>query len=144
VAFERIPARFDKFSVGISTTAFVVSAFFAGLAGSLLAFQKGSIFPEVLGIPMSIDGLVMVLLGGFGTVSGGIVGAIVYKTASIWLMSNTDLSRMILGGFIILLVVAFPEGIVGTTGRILGTRKQRLQILPQTLSQPAAKMGDAP
>ncbi|TRB11911.1 ABC transporter permease [Rhizobium rhizogenes] len=124
----------------VQHTAFVVSAFFAGLAGSLLAFQKGSIFPDVLGIPMSIDGLVMVLLGGFGTVSGGIVGAIVYKTASIWLMSNTDLSRMILGGLIILLVVAFPEGIVGTLGRIMGTRKQQ----PAIFSQPVAKMGDAP
>jgi len=83
------------------------------LAGALLAFLKGSVFPDALGIPSSIDALVMVLLGGFGTVSGSIVGAVVYKTASIWLMSNTDLSRLVLGALIVALVVAFPRGIAG-------------------------------
>ena len=45
------------------------------LAGALYAFLKGSVFPDNLGIPLSIDGLVMVLLGGVGTASGGVVGA---------------------------------------------------------------------
>jgi branched-chain amino acid transport system permease protein len=98
--------------------AFTISALFAGLAGALLAFQKGSVFPDSLGISTSIDALVMVLLGGFGTVSGSIVGAVVYKTSSIWLMSNTDYPRLILGGLIIILVIAFPEGIVGTGARL--------------------------
>ncbi|MBP1849183.1 ABC transporter permease [Rhizobium halophytocola] len=111
-------------SVGISKQsiqhiAFTISALFAGLAGVLLTYLKGSVFPDSLGIPTSIDALVMVLLGGFGTVSGSVVGAAVYKTASIWLMSNTDYPRFILGALIIVLVVVFPEGIVGTLKRLV-------------------------
>ena len=55
----------------------------------------------------------MVLLGGVETVSGAVVGAIVYKALNIWLVSQTDLSKLVLGGVIVLIVVAFPKGIVG-------------------------------
>ena len=63
---------------------------------------------------LSVDALVMVLLGGVETVPGAIFGAIVYKALNIWLVSQTDLSKLVLGGFIVLMVVAFPKGIVGT------------------------------
>jgi branched-chain amino acid transport system permease protein len=53
------------------------------------------------------------LLGGVETVSGAIVGAIVYKALSIWLVSQTEWSKLVLGGFIVVIVVAFPKGIVG-------------------------------
>ena len=81
--------------------------------GALFAYLKGSVFPDSLGISLSVDALVMVLLGGVETVSGAVVGAIVYKALSIWLVSQTDLSKLVLGGFIVLIVVAFPKGIVG-------------------------------
>jgi branched-chain amino acid transport system permease protein len=95
-------------------TAFVIAGAGAGIGGALFAYLKGSVFPDVLGIPLSVDALVMVLLGGVETVSGAIVGAIVYKALSIWLVSQTDWSKLVLGGFIVLIVVAFPKGIVGT------------------------------
>ncbi|WP_024518615.1 ABC transporter permease [Bradyrhizobium sp. Tv2a-2] len=98
----------------VQWTAFVISGTVAGVAGALFAYLKGSVFPDNLGIPLSVDALVMVLLGGVETVSGGIVGAIVYKALNIWLVSQTDLSKLVLGGFIVLIVVAFPKGIVGT------------------------------
>jgi len=98
----------------IQWTAFMIAGTVAGLAGALFAYLKGSVFPDSLGIPLSVDALVMVLLGGVETVSGAVVGAIVYKALSIWLVSQTDLSKLVLGGFIVLIVVAFPKGIVGT------------------------------
>ena len=52
----------------------------------------------------------MVLLGGVETVSGAVVGAIVYKALNIWLVSQTDLSKLVLGGFIVLIVVGVPQG----------------------------------
>jgi branched-chain amino acid transport system permease protein len=55
----------------------------------------------------------MVLLGGVETVSGAIVGAMVFKALNIWLVSQTDMSKLVLGAMIILLVVAFPSGIAG-------------------------------
>ncbi len=102
----------------IQWTAFVIAGTAAGIGGALFAYLKGSVFPDVLGIPLSVDALVMVLLGGVETVSGAVVGAIVYKALSIWLVSQTDWSKLVLGGFIVLIVVAFPKGIVGTMGSI--------------------------
>jgi branched-chain amino acid transport system permease protein len=97
----------------IQWISFALAGGFAGLAGALYAFLKGSVFPDSLGIPLSIDGLVMVLLGGVGTVSGGIVGAALYRSLSIWVISHTDYSKLALGLFIVALVVLFPKGVVG-------------------------------
>src|SRR5215475_9674085 len=98
----------------VQWTAFVIAGTVAALAGALFAYLKGSVFPDSLGIPLSVDALVMVLLGGVETLSGAVVGAVVYKALSIWLVSQTDLSKLVLGAFIVLIVVAFPKGIVGT------------------------------
>ena len=92
---------------------FVIAGAFAALAGALYAFLKGSVFPDNISISLSIDGLVMVLLGGVGTVSGGVVGAAIYRSLSIWVISHTDYSKLVLGALIILLVVLFPKGLVG-------------------------------
>ena len=93
--------------------AFVLAGTMAGLAGGLFAFLKGSVFPDSLGISTSVDGLVMVLLGGIGTVSGSVLGAVVYKALSVWLISQTDYSKLVLGAAIVLLVVACPAGLGG-------------------------------
>src|SRR5215813_6539449 len=95
-------------------TAFVIAGTVAGIGGALFAYLKGSVFPDSLGISLSVDALVMVLLGGVETVSGAVIGAIVYKALNIWLVSQTDWSKLVLGAFIVLIVVAFPKGIVGT------------------------------
>src|SRR5256714_1201656 len=86
----------------VQWTAFVIAGTVAGVAGALFAYLKGSVFPDSLGISLSVDALVMVLLGGVETVSGAIVGAIVYKALNIRLVSQTDLSKLVLAGFIVL------------------------------------------
>ncbi|WJR76567.1 ABC transporter permease [Bradyrhizobium sp. NP1] len=110
------PLRSEAVGVNVKRiqwTAFVISGTVAGVAGALFAYLKGSVFPDSLGISISVDALVMVLLGGVETISGAVVGAIVYKALSIWLVSQTDWSKLVLGAFIVLIVVAFPKGIVG-------------------------------
>src|SRR3984893_2814842 len=107
----------------IQWTAFVIAGTVAGVAGALFAYLKGSVFPDSLGISLSVDALVMVLLGGVETVSGAVVGAIVYKALSIWLVSQTDLSKLALGAVIVLIVVAFPKGIVGMLETIRSRRR---------------------
>jgi branched-chain amino acid transport system permease protein len=97
----------------VQWVAFVIAGTLASVAGGLFAYLKGSVFPDSLGISLSVDGLVMVLLGGVETVSGAIVGAMVFKALNIWLVSQTDMSKLVLGAMIILLVVAFPSGIAG-------------------------------
>ena len=63
----------------VQWAAFTLAGGVAGLAGGLFTFLKGSVFPDSLGIATSVDGLVMVLLGGIGTVSGSVAGAAAYK-----------------------------------------------------------------
>ena len=93
--------------------AFTLAGGFAAVAGGLFAFLKGSVFPDSLGVGTSVDGLVMVLLGGVGTVSGSVAGAALYKGLSIWLVSQTDYSKLVLGLFIVALCVALPRGLGG-------------------------------
>ncbi|NGX97573.1 MAG: ABC transporter permease [Candidatus Afipia apatlaquensis] len=107
----------------IQWTAFVIAGTVAGVAGALFAYLKGSVFPDSLGISLSVDALVMVLLGGVETVSGAVVGAIVFKALNIWLVSQTDWSKLVLGAVIVLIVVAFPKGIVGMLETIRTRRK---------------------
>ena len=97
--------------------AFALAGGFAGLAGALHTFHKGSVFPNVLSIPQSIDALVMVLLGGLDTLSGPVVGAAAYHYLQTEIMRSTQYWRVILGGVILLLVLAFPHGIVGALRR---------------------------
>src|SRR5512140_2944490 len=109
----------------IQWTAFGIAGTTAGIGGALFAYLKGSVFPDNLGISLSVDALVMVLLGGVETVSGAVIGAIVYKALSIWLVSKTDLSKLVLGGVIVLIVVAFPKGIVGVLETMKNRRRPR-------------------
>ena len=102
----------------IQWIAFTVAGTFAALAGALYAFLKGSVFPDDLAIPLSIDGLAMVLLGGVGTVGGGVVGAALYKSLSIWVISHTDYSKLVLGLLIIGLVSVFPQGVLGAWSKL--------------------------
>jgi len=93
--------------------AFAIAGAAAGLAGGLFAFAKGSIDPTLIAIPMSVDFLVMTLLGGVQTVVGPLVGAAAYHSIRDVLMPLTDHWRLLLGLAIIAIVLALPRGIVG-------------------------------
>ena len=97
----------------ISWVAFVIAGAFAGLAGALYAFSKGSISPETLHVSRSIDGLAMVLLGGIQTLAGPIVGAVTFTWLHDTVARNTDYWRAMLGAIILILVLLFPQGIAG-------------------------------
>jgi branched-chain amino acid transport system permease protein len=97
--------------------AFVVAGAVAGVAGALYAYAKGSVFPDVASIPTSVDALIMVLLGGMEYAVGPIVGASIYHWLESELIRLTEFWRSILGVVIILLVVAFPDGIAGSAAR---------------------------
>ncbi|MDM0046640.1 ABC transporter permease [Variovorax dokdonensis] len=94
--------------------AFVVAGVAAGLAGALFAYSKGSISPETLAVGKSVDGLVMVLLGGIQTLAGPVVGAFTFSWLHDTVARNTDYWRAMLGGIILLLVLLFPQGIAGS------------------------------
>ncbi len=113
-------SRLRADAIGINVTrhqwlSFAVAGMFAGLAGGIYVFSKGSVFPDEMSIPRSFDILLSVLLGGIESISGPIVGSTVF----IWLedkISHLDFWRLILGCIYILLVMAFPQGIGGFFG----------------------------
>ena len=99
---------------------FAIAGCVCGIAGGLFAFAKGSISPETIRVGRSIDGLVMVLLGGIQTLPRHIVGATVFSVLQDTVMRQTEYWRALLGGIILLLVLAFPQGIVGAFARRSG------------------------
>jgi branched-chain amino acid transport system permease protein len=117
------PPRADAIGIAIHThqwLAFTIAGTFAGIAGGILAFLKGTIDPTWLGIPQSIKALVMVLLGGVQTLSGPLAGAAVYYGLEIWISTLTRFWPLILGCIIVALVLAFPHGLMGFVQRRLG------------------------
>ena len=103
--------------------AFVLAGTLAGLAGALYAFSKGSISPESLHVSKSIDGLVMVLLGGLQTLVGPVVGALTFTWLHDTVARNTDYWRAMLGAIILLLVLLFPQGIAGFARQLINRRQ---------------------
>jgi branched-chain amino acid transport system permease protein len=101
--------------------AFAAAGTVCGVAGGIFAFAKGSISPETISIGRSIDGLVMVLLGGIATLSGPIVGASVFAVLQDFVMQQTEYWHALLGGIILVLVLAFPSGLAGAFA-LLGAR----------------------
>ena len=124
------PLRADAIGIAVPAiqwAAFVVAALFAGLAGALYAFSKGSISPDSLGVGKSVDGLVMVLLGGVQTLAGPLVGAVTFTWLQDSVARATDYWRALLGGIILLLVLAFPQGIAGFAGQVWERMTRRAQ-----------------
>jgi branched-chain amino acid transport system permease protein len=82
-----------------------------------------------MGVGKSVDGLVMVLLGGIQTLAGPIVGATVFTWLQDSVARSTDYWRALLGATILLLVLAFPQGIAGFV-RNLMTRREPEDLPP--------------
>lgn len=98
-------------------TAYVISSFFPALAGATFFFKNGIIEPgHAFDLIRSIESLVMVVLGGIGTVAGPIVGAAVYEWLRGFLITNSTLAnfQLFLAGLLLLVVVLFvTAGLVG-------------------------------
>ncbi|MEQ8966596.1 MAG: ABC transporter permease [Azospirillaceae bacterium] len=109
-------ARADAIGIDVRRVRWVASLIAgaaAGLAGGLYAFSRGSVDPEVLAIPTSVDALVMVLLGGVHAVLGPLAGGVVLPVLEAYVMPLTDYWRLLLGLIILALVLAFPGGLAG-------------------------------
>lgn len=104
--------------------AFTLSGAAAGLAGGLWTFLKGAIDPTVLSIPVSVDALAMLLLGGAQTVIGPLVGAGLLHLVKDQVMPLTDYWRLILGLVILAIVLLAPRGVVGAIESARGRGKE--------------------
>jgi len=111
--------------MGINVTkykiiAFITSASFAGMIGAMAwALKLTYVFPpDVFEIHYTIECIIIVLLGGAGTLLGPIVGALIYGLSKYWLaVIAPGFQLLIFAPIIIVIVVAFPEGIMGLVKR---------------------------
>ena len=120
------PLRAEAIGIDVKRVhwlAFAVAGAVCGVGGGLFAFAKGSISPETISVGRSIDGLVMVLLGGIQTLAGPIVGASFFAVLQDMVMRDSEYWRAMLGGIILVLVLAFPQGIVGAAAALLRRRR---------------------
>lgn len=106
-------------AMGVNTTkykvmAFTFGAFFAGLAGGIYANYMYIIQPMTFSFLKSFDILVMVVLGGLGSITGGIVGAIVMTLGSALLASVPEWRLVITAVLLVILMIFRPTGLMGT------------------------------
>ena len=102
------PLRAEAIGIDVRAqqwAAFVIAGTFAGVAGALYAFSKGSISPETLSVPRSVDALVMVLLGGVHSLSGPVWGAALFTWLEDSVSRDVAYWRAGIGGVILLLVL---------------------------------------
>ena len=106
-------------SCGVSTTyyktmAFVMSAFFAGVAGCLYAGNLGSLYPNTFGFMKSIEILVMVVLGGMGSMMGSVLSAAVLTILPQILYAVNDYRMVAYSLLLVLMMIFRPKGLMGT------------------------------
>ncbi|MBP2296185.1 branched-chain amino acid ABC transporter permease [Azospirillum rugosum] len=98
---------------GTAMQAFVLGAFLAGLAGGFYAHYISFVGPEVFRFPFMVTMIIMVLLGGKGTLIGPIAGAVIVTLLEEYLREMQEL-RLTLFGLIVMAVVLFlPNGLMG-------------------------------
>ena len=98
--------------------AFIISGMFTALAGALWVPLNGLTTPDVLYWPFSGEIVFMTVLGGFRTFTGPIIGAIAFNYLKVYAVASSQYWQLVLGGVLVVLVLALPAGIVGTFGNL--------------------------
>ena len=122
------PLRAEAIGINVKRVhwiGFAIAGTFGGIAGGIFAFAKGTITPDVAWVSRSIDGMVMVLLGGIQTLSGPIIGATVFPLLQDTIMRQTAFWRGLLGIVILILVLVFPGGIAGALSKGLAAWQRK-------------------
>jgi branched-chain amino acid transport system permease protein len=123
-------------ALGVDTTrykvaAFVIGAFFAGVAGGLFAHYLSYLNPNTFTFLKSIEVIAMVVLGGMGSLSGSVLAAIVLTLLPEVLRPVKDYRMVIYSLLLIVLMIARPQG-------LLGTRELSLSRLLRLFRRPGA------
>ena len=101
----------------------VIAAFFAGVAGTLFVTVEGSVFPDLMFWTLSLEVLIMCLLGGWFTFLGPMLGAAIIVALRSFVGIYTEYWTLVLGIVLMLLIFFLPEGVLGLFGS--GTRTGR-------------------
>jgi branched-chain amino acid transport system permease protein len=120
--------------------ALVLSGFVAGVGGALYSVSIAFSYPLLMDWHQSGDFVMMVILGGVGTIWGPVLGAAIYAIAQNVLSSFTQAWQIVIGGMFIVCVLVFPKGLLG-----LGEARRRREVEaaedPDVAVVPALEVG---
>jgi branched-chain amino acid transport system permease protein len=118
--------------------AFIIAGGFGGLAGVLWAHTNGHVSPETVVLTTSVDSLLMVVLGGAGTLVGAAIGAAIVFGLREFLSTLVPWWQYVLGGVYVLTILYLPMGLMGIPSRF----RQRLS--SQGNNESAKKLASKP
>lgn len=121
-------------AMGVDTTffkvaAFVIGAFFAGVAGGLSAMWYGDLDPESFRFMRSIEIVAMVVLGGSGSVTGAVIAAVVLTALPEALRDFREYRLIVYSALLIVMMLVRPEGLLGNR-ELWRTRPRRAPATP--------------
>lgn len=100
--------------------AFVISAFFAGIGGGLFASLVGFIDPLEFGVWTSVRHVVFIVVGGLGSITGSILGAVVLTVLPELLRAFKEYQEFVFGGLLLFMLTVLPYGLVSLGAKIRG------------------------
>jgi branched-chain amino acid transport system permease protein len=145
-------------AMGVNTTrykvmAFVISSALAGAGGVLLAHFDGYLNPKSFEFIKSFEILIMIILGGLGSIVGSVLGAILLTILPEALRGFAQYRMVIYSLLLIILMITRPQGLLGKTDlfkawrrRLRGKREGETEVMPATKNsagEPPVKKGDA-
>jgi len=123
------PERSETIGVNVKRHQLVgltIAAFFGGVAGSLFVTVEGSVFPDLMFWTLSLEILIMCLLGGWFTFLGPMVGAGIVVSLQTFVGMYTEYWTLIMGIILILLIFFLPEGVLGFFLERFSSREQAM------------------
>jgi branched-chain amino acid transport system permease protein len=116
--------------------AFIIAGGFGGLSGVLWAHTAGIVSPVNVELPTSVDALLMAVLGGSGTLVGGVIGSFIVFFLREYVSTLVPWWQYVLGGVYVLTILYLPTGLMGIPERLrrgrdlLGNRAQAKKLAP--------------
>jgi branched-chain amino acid transport system permease protein len=121
--------------------AFIVAGGFGGMSGVLWAYTNGHVSPETVVITTSVDSLLMVVLGGAGTLVGSAIGTAIVFGLREYLSTLVPWWQYVLGGVYVLTILYLPSGLMGIPARL---RQQRRKSEPRQKTGTTKPLASAP
>ena len=118
--------------------AFIIAGAFGGLAGVLWAHTNGLVSPETVTLTTSVDALLMVVLGGAGTLVGGAIGSAIVFGLREYLSTLVPWWQYVLGGVYVLTILYLPTGLMGIPARLRQARAEASQTGKQETTEKLA------
>jgi len=123
--------------------AFIIAGAFGGLSGVLWAHTAGIVSPENVILTTSVDAILMAVLGGAGTLVGGLIGTTIVIALREYLSTLVDWWQYVLGAVYVLTILYLPSGLMGIPERIR-QRRTGPEKEPDAKTQDAKKLVSVP